>query len=76
MEQLIETKMEIPLKGEVTIGGKVFRYKITPRTRPYNWTDLEIIDEKSQTIKIFFNPKRQSLMKEITRELRLYKWIK
>ena len=78
MEEIIleEKKMEVPLKGEVTIGGKVFKYRITPREHPYNWADLEITNDKSQSIKIFFNPKRQRLLKEITRELRMYKWIK
>jgi hypothetical protein len=63
-------------RGQVTIEGKVFKYKITPRTKPFNWADLEIINDRGQAITIFFNPRRQSLLKEIKRNLKLYKWIK
>jgi hypothetical protein len=63
-------------KGQVTIEGKVFKYKITPRSRPFNWADLEITNDRGQSITIFFNPRRQSLLKEIKRNLKLYKWIK
>jgi hypothetical protein len=63
-------------KGQVTIEGKVFRYKVTPRTRPLNWADLEITNDRGQSITIFFNTRRQSLLKEIKRNLKLYKWIK
>ena len=73
---LEEVKVEKSQRGEVSIEGKIFKYKITPRDKPCNWADLEILNEKGQSIKIFFNPRRQTLLKEIKRNLKLYKWIK
>ena len=67
---------EVKHDEKVTIEGKVFKYKITPRTKPFNWADLEIINDRGQSITIFFYPRRQSLLKEIKRNLKLYKWIK
>jgi hypothetical protein len=76
METHLESNVEKPLKGEVTFAGKNFKYKITMRSHPNKWADLEITNDRHQSITIFFNPSKQNLMKEIKRVLRLYKWIK
>jgi hypothetical protein len=62
--------------GEMIFDGKTFCYKVTMRTHPAKWADLEITNDRKQSITVFFNPSKQRLVKEIKRVLKLYKWIK
>ena len=64
-----------PQKGEINFDGKVFKYKTSPRKLPHDWLDLEITNAKGETIKVYFNPKRQRLQKEIKKHVRFQKWI-
>jgi hypothetical protein len=64
-----------PHKGEINFDGKVFKYKTAPRKLPHKWLDLEITNAKGETIKVYFNPRRQHLKKEIKKQVRFHKWI-
>jgi hypothetical protein len=76
METHLETNLPKQEKGEITLGGKTFKYKIIQRTYPAKWADLEITNDRRQSITIFFHPQKQNLQKEIRKVLQLYKWIK
>jgi hypothetical protein len=77
METLIDEPKTIgSSRGKIALNGKIFMYRTIPKEVPFGWFDLEIKNEKGDTIQIHFNPRRQHLEKEIKRHLKLYKWIK
>jgi hypothetical protein len=63
-------------KGKISLKGKIFIYKTAQLKTPHNWLDLKITNEKGDLIEVFFNPKRADIMREVKKQVRLYKWVK
>jgi hypothetical protein len=74
-DYLLETEVEKPKEREILLEGKLFKYKTTTRKLPHGWFDLEISNREGKSIIVYFNPKRQNIIKEIRRWARFHKWI-
>jgi hypothetical protein len=62
--------------GKIALKGKVFNYKTAELDVPRNWLDLKITNEKGDLIEVYFNPKRADLLREVRKQVKLYRWVK